>query len=308
MPTRAGTSVASLFRAEWQKTLGNRWVVGFLIWSFPVGALAFVIVMGLIIALVGTGGNTGTEELGLADAQWTDQAIATWSVPNSLMGRLLVVAFTSVVFAGEYQWQTWKGVIPRYNRVPLLLIKYVTVALLVVLTFVITSIILSVGWGILATLAGESYGPAITGAVVREFVLDYVQEAWLALTLTTISAGYAALAAMVTRSILGGVLVSVAATYAEGLSVLALILFAYFLDMPRIVELYRLTPSYNVSNVNSWITYDRAQTFDQVNDLELLDTVFTFADSLAFSLVVLTLWVMGTVGLTAYLFNRQDIT
>jgi hypothetical protein len=44
-------SVSSLFRAEWIKIAGNRWVTSALIWIFPVGALAFVAVMSLILAL-----------------------------------------------------------------------------------------------------------------------------------------------------------------------------------------------------------------------------------------------------------------
>lgn len=295
----------SLFRAEWIKLTGNRWPTGFLIWSFPISAVAFVGVMVTILTLVPSARDTaGTSNLGLENARWTDQAVSAWQIVNSLFGRLVVLAYTSIVFAGEYHWDTWKNVLPRTERFRLLTVKLLALSALVLLSFTLTSIILSAGMGIMARLAGYDYGPALSGPVLRDFAGDYAREVWLAFTLIIISAGYAALAGMVMRSILGGALTSVVATYAEGLSLLGLLLLVELFDQRRIADLYRLTPSYNIANVRSWVDQGKPE-LDNVN---LLGQALNFADDINFSLVVLGLWVIGLFALTAYLFQRQDIT
>jgi hypothetical protein len=39
-----------MFRAEWLKIAGNRWVAGCLVWIFPIGAAVLVVVAALIFA------------------------------------------------------------------------------------------------------------------------------------------------------------------------------------------------------------------------------------------------------------------
>jgi ABC-type transport system involved in multi-copper enzyme maturation permease subunit len=299
--------VFNLFRAEWIKIMGNRWVSAFLILIFPVGMFAFVVVMSLLLLVV-PAMRTGesTARLGLDHVEWTAQALQAWTIPNGLLGRLITLAFAVVVFAGEYQWQTWKNVVPRRRRVPLVLTKFLAVAVLVVLAFTLASIILAAGSGVMAKIAGGTYGPALTGDVVTDFAREYLRQAWLAFTITLISANFAALAGMLTRSILGGVLVGVAFTYFEGLSIAGLVLLGHLLDFPHLIELYRLTPSYNVANAQSWFTRGQAAG---VQAGSLLGSKFpTLSDGLTFSVVILMIWVAALVGLTAYLFQRQDIT
>jgi ABC-2 type transport system permease protein len=299
--------VFNLFRAEWIKIVGNRWVTAFLVLIFPVGMLAFVLVMSaLFILFPSMRTDESTAGLGLDRAEWTEQAVEVWSVPNSLLGRLMMLGFTAVVFAGEYQWQTWKNVVPRHRRAALVLIKFLAVAVFVVLAFVLASIIFAAGWGLMVRIAGGTYGPAITGDVLADFAGEYLKQAWLAFTLTLIAASFAALAGMFTRSILGGVLIGAMFTYAEGLSILGMALIAHLIDFPRLVYLYRLTPSYNVANARSWITHNQPASMQDAG--ALLGDVLDFSDSLNFSVVVLTLWGIGLIALTAYLFQRQDIT
>jgi hypothetical protein len=110
---------------------------------------------------------------------------------------------------------------------------------------------------------------------------------------------------MLTRSILGGVLVGFALTFAENLSVLGLLLIGYFLNIPRIVHLYQFTPAYNLLNVASWINDKVALNMDVTVEGK---ATYVFSDSLTFSVVVLAVWVFGLIALTASLFRRQDIT
>ncbi len=290
----------NLFRAEWVKIAGNRWVAGCLVWIFPVGALAFMIVVGVIMAL----SSTAREQFFDAPAQWTEQAVAVWNIPNNPLGRLVLLGFTAVVFAGEYQWQTWKNVVPRNRRSLLIVIKFLALGAFIVTAFVLMSILWTVGTGVLSRIAGVPYGPSLTGGVLADFAGDYALAAALAFTSTIIAAGYAALAGMLTRSILGGVLVGFAITFVENLLAPVLALIGLLLDIPRIVHLYRLTPGYNLLNVSSWINSDEAIEWTiQVSD----KARYTMTDSLAFSIFVLAAWVVGLVGLTIFLFRRQDI-
>jgi ABC-type transport system involved in multi-copper enzyme maturation permease subunit len=141
--------------------------------------------------------------------------------------------------------------------------------------------------------------------VLSSFAGDYTLAASLAFTSTIIAAGYAALASLFTRSILGGVLVGFAATFIENLSILGLVIVGYFLNIPRIVHLYRLTPGYNLANVASWINDHHAANMkvDVSNKIS-----YVFSDSLTFSVIVLAAWIVGLIALTAFLFRRQDIT
>jgi ABC-2 type transport system permease protein len=291
-----------LFRAEWLKIAGNRWVSGCLIWIFPIVAFGAVVVLALILSL-----SSGARDGFRSDNNplWTESAMAVWNVPNNPVGRLILLGFTAVVFAGEYQWQTWKNIVPRNRRVPLILVKFLALGVFVVVAFLLMSLIWTLGVGLLAQIVGVPYGPKITSDVVSDFAGDYALTVGLTFTSTLIAAGYAALAAMLTRSILGGVLVGFALTFAESLSIIGLLFVGYFLDIPRIVHLYRLTPGYNLLNVASWINDKVALNMD-VN-VESRAT-YVFSDSLTFSVMVLAVWVCGLIALTAYLFRRQDIT
>jgi len=114
------------------------------------------------------------------------------------------------------------------------------------------------------------------------------------------------MASMIMRSILGGTLMGIFFTYIEGLFVVGLALLAHLLDQPRLVHLYRLTPSYNIANISSWINANKPTTDDE--SLKLLGDLFNFADDVSFSVVILMLWVVGLVVVTTYLFHKQDIT
>lgn len=295
----------NLLRAEWTKTAGNRWASGFLIWIFPVGMFAFVLITALLVLLVPSmRSEEGVQRMGLNDVQWTSQAISVWEWLNGLMGRIILLAFTSIVFAGEYQWQTWKNIIPRRSRIALILIKFVTVGLFVLFAFTLMSLIYGVGSVIITELAGGTHGPRVSPDVMTTFLRDYVRYASLAFTLTMIAASFSALAGMLMRSILGGVIVGVVATYTEGLSVLIFMLIGRLFDLPKIVYLYRVTPSYNVANIKSWLM----NGIPEAENLTFLGDMVDFSDGMVFSVVLLGAWVCFLIGLTTTLFYRQDIT
>lgn len=292
--------MVNLFRAEWIKIAGNRWVTSCLVWIFPIMGVVFVVFLGLVMGL----STTARKQLVEDPPLWTEQAVGVWDIPNNPVGRLILLGFTAVVFAGEYQWSTWKNTVPRSRRVALILIKFLALGLFVVFAFVLMSIIVAVGQGLVVALAGGEYGPPLTGDVLTDFAGDYGLQASLAFTSTLIAAGYAALAGMFTRSILGGVLVGFAATFIENASIAGLVLIGYLIDFADLVHLYRLTPAYNLLNVSSWITEDKAMGME----FEINAATINVSDGLTFSIIVLAAWVIGLITLTVFLFKRQDIT
>lgn len=293
--------MVNLFRAEWMKIAGNRWLTGCLIWVFPIGAVAFTVVVGVIMIL----SESARTSFGADTVTWTETLVGTWSFLNNPLGRLLLIGFTAVMFAGEYQWQTWKNLIPRNRRVALILNKFLALSVFVVVAFALMSVLLAVGMGLLRAIAGASYGPEITGEVLRTTASDYARSAGLGFLSTLIAAGYAALAGMLTRSILGGVLVAYGLTIAENLSLVALLLIAYFLDFRDIIHVYRFTPGYNLLNLDSWFRIGEATPLEVA--FSGTDTLIV-RDSAEFSALVIAVWVVGLIGLTVYLFRRQDIT
>lgn len=295
------SALQNLFRAEWHKVAGNRWVVIGLIWIFPIAVLGMLAITALILTL----DTSFRVQFAAEDFRWTDMAIGVWNVPNNPFLRIVLLGFVATVFAGEYQWGTWKNTLPRNRRTALILTKLITVGAYVLLVFVLTSIVLTLGWGVLMLIAGVPYGPALSGDVLRDFVRDYGAQASASFTTTIISAGYAALAAMITRSILGSLLVSFILTVAEMTSGAAFALLAWVFGAPRLFEGYRFVPAYNVLNVLEWINNGKSSTMTLY---EGEPEQVVLSASLEFSLLMLAVWVIGLVTLTVYLFRRQDIT
>ena len=153
--------MVNLFRAEWVKIAGNRWVAGCLVWIFPILAVAFVVLMSVIMAL----SPAARESFFEAPAQWTEQAVAIWNIPNNPLGRLVLLGFTAVVFAGEYQWQTWKNVVPRNRRSLLILIKFLALGAFIVLAFTLAA-------ALVASVFSENDGEANEGDTSSALVTE----------------------------------------------------------------------------------------------------------------------------------------
>lgn len=294
--------MVELFRAEWQKAVGHRWATGFLIWIFPVGAAAFVVVMGLFAVF----SESARDSLVWGEVLWTTTMIEAWTFPNNLFGRMFLIGYTAFAFGGEYQWGTWKNTVPRHRRMALIGMKFVVLSLLVVSAFGMMSIILGLGRWWHTSLAGVAYGPELTNAVVGGFLGDYGLQAGLTFVSVLITAVIAALAAMKMRSILGGVMVGVGIAIVEPLMMAVMFGVARWLDMVSVLHIVRFTPTYNIENIMSWVRQDGPFTL-LVTPFELFGQTAP-VDSVAFSLAVLCSWVVVGIGGTLLLFQRQDIT
>ena len=100
----------NIFRAEWRKVFANFKLTSFLVWIIPIGYFAFQSVM-ILLSLFSETMTAGVEYFGSGD--WTADSLSTWNMliffPANLFGRMLPLAYMAVVFAGEYQWGTWKN-------------------------------------------------------------------------------------------------------------------------------------------------------------------------------------------------------
>lgn len=294
----------NLYRAEWRKVFANFKLTSFLVWIIPIGYFAFHAVM-ILLSLLSKTMQAGVEYFGSGD--WTADSLATWDIliffPANLFGRMLPLAFMAVVFAGEYQWRTLKNVVPRTQRWKLLLAKMAALVSLVMVSMLLTALIASLGPAIGHRIHGLPYGPALSLAVIGDYLLDSLRTAFIALISLLNIVSYAAIAAILTRSILGGLLVSFGFAVLDATSLGFILMLRGMLGRPELINLYQLTPTYNLSNLHSWLFRGQAQQVISAGVAPLLAE-----PSFWISALVLGIWIIGFISLSVWLFQRQEIT
>ncbi|MFC1936467.1 ABC transporter permease [Chloroflexota bacterium] len=291
----------SLLRAEWMKVVKNRVLMGFMVWIMPVGQGAFLVI-SIIIALLS---EESARPMALTSSHlWTMDMIMPWSMityfPMNVFGRFLPLSFMAVVFAGEYEWDTWKNIIPRSQRARLILAKYIVLISLVAASLLVTGLIMAGGFAVNHNILDMGYGPELNWETFSDFLVDYGQQFLLGLLSLLILAGFAALAAILTRSILGGLLASLGLSVIEPMSLGLLMFIRSIINAPEIINIYVLAPSFHIDNARSWFLLDipLAASYVPANT----------AISLGLSLFILAIWAFGLTGLAVFLFQRQDIT
>lgn len=294
----------NLFRAEWRKVFANFKLTSFLVWIIPIGYFAFQSVM-IVLSLFSNTMQAGVEYFGSGD--WTTDSLATWDMliffPANLFGRMLPLAFMAVVFAGEYQWRTLKNIVPRTHRWKLLLAKMAALISLVMVSLLLTSVIASLGPSTGHRIHDLPYGPKLSAHIIGAFLLDTARTALVALLSLLNIVGYAAIAAVLTRSILGGLLVSFGFAVLDATSLGFILTLRGLFDKPELINLYQFTPTYNLSNLHSWLFRGQAQQFITAGTAPL-----TAEPSFWISSFVLGIWIFGLIGLAIWLFQRQEIT
>ncbi|GAB4514374.1 MAG: hypothetical protein OHK0046_16390 [Anaerolineae bacterium] len=285
----------NLFRAEWQKITGNRWVAASLIWIFPAGA-AFFMIAAVVIALLSEDFQRAQMQLGIVP--WNETLVNAWTIVNNELGRWMIVAFSAFIFAGEYQHGTWKNLTTRRTRTRLILNKFLTLGVFVVFATVLMTVILGIGTGVVASIIDLDYGLSTFGDAFGPFVEDYFTQMFIILTIVLIGASYAALAAMLTKSVFASAIVGVLVTVAENGILLPILLARSFLGWD-LMFLYFLTPSFNMANIGTWLNTNRPY-------MPFGDDMMAY--SLERSVIVVGVWVVALIILTVYLFRRQDIS
>ncbi len=272
--------------AEWTKLLPHKgtWL---LVWIYP--ALFFVV---LTIAIFAEGKNPDA----VTAAGWIDDTTMIWYTPTITLGRYFIAAYLALVFAGEYGWNTWKLVVPHAARWKLIASKYAVAFALLFLAWTATAL-LSVAMQYVRTAA---VGGAVPAGVTFGALLDGHYDLMLrGIAPLLITAGYATAAAVLTRSTLASVIISlVLITLDELYGKIVAWLSTFGMEWPALP--YRLLPGYHLDNMSSWM---QDGTAFQVK----LATGTIISYSYAVSFVAITAWAIGLVGLTLLVFRRQDI-
>jgi hypothetical protein len=213
--------------------------------------------------------------------------------------------FAADAFGGEYQRMMWKNLLPRRRRLALILNKFFTIAVFALAAFLLMCVIIGIGVGMVAALAGVPYPPVladVTPDAWREFLSLFGIQAGVAFAAALMAASYAALGGIFTRSIIGAVATSALLTLAEEGAALITLILSQLSENPGILQISKLTPGYNLANVSSW-----ARTGSAYTPPYMLPYNFSeFSAGLSAFLVVA--WLVGLLVLIAYLFQRQDVT
>ncbi len=274
--------------AETTKLLRHR-ATWFLVWIYPVGIIfAFILAVGHDFM------RQSPQGAPVLAAKWIEQTTAVWYVPA--YASVLVGAFAALVFAGEYSWNTWKLVVPHRRRSVLMAAKYATMAGLLFAAFILTA-----GLTIFLTwledfLTGDPMPTGITLAALAE---AHWLQALAALGPLLWTMAYTSLAAILTRSMLAALTISLVFDGVEGLfRGLAGQLSTYAPDL--VLALYRGLPGYHLANLESWIV-------DGVAVQTRFPTGAVVEASWPVSLAVAASWIIGIVALAMFRFQRQDI-
>jgi ABC-2 type transport system permease protein len=286
--------IGHLFRAEWLKIAGNRYNALLLVWIYPLSALLVLALAHL--ALLFPEARAGAA---LSTANWQQTSLGVFQIVNSELGRFLFIAFAATTFAGEYQYGTWKNLIPRQQRTALILMKFVAVVAFTLFGIVLATLIA----GVLIYTWGLAAGATITTTLTTdEFVRSYLIELTVTACIVLFASGFAAIGGMITRSIIGSVVVGLLFVLGEqGVLVATMIIRQFIPSLTGILQAAFLTTNYNLANVTSWIRLERGFIYPSMS-LEQIT-----APSLETSLLLLLVWVVVLVGGVVLLFRRQDI-
>ena len=262
----------------------------FLVWAYPI-LFSVVFLIAFILGVAGVDEQTDPQAL----PEFIEDTVLIWVVPSQTIGRYLIAAFVAVVFAGEYGWNTWKLVVPHRSRPALIAAKYAVLLTLFLAAFAMTALISTGGTFAKYWSTGDVIPDGVTASLLLSTHGTYALSA-IAPLLVTI--GYASLAAILTRSTIAALVISIVAlTIEELLFKLAPMLSVKF---PAVIDaLYPVLPGYHLANMFEWITEGVA-----------LQTKFpdgVFAQPLATSAAVIAAWVVALIGMTFVAFKRQDI-
>ena len=261
----------------------------FLVWLFPI---AFTTIM-LIMIVAGMVGADPPERPNLTD--WIENSTIIWFVPNNAVGRYLISAFVAVMFAGEYGWNTWKLIVPHRRRASLIAAKYALTIILLATSFALTAALLT-GLGFADdALTGDTAPAGITAATLLD---AHGKAALAAVAPVLIAMAYASLAAVLTRSMIAGLVIAIVATTIEQL------VFGFgpqlYAKFPSIVwPLYHALPGHHIASLAEYIREGAALKRAFPGGL-IVDLSWTT------SLAILLAWIAALWGATFAAFVRKD--
>ncbi|MDV3457265.1 hypothetical protein RZN05_09745 [Sphingomonas sp. HF-S4] len=279
----------NIVSAEWTKLLPHRgtWL---LVWLYPIA-------VGLIMAItIGVKLASRDPATAITAKTWIEQTTPIWYVPMISLGRYLVAAYFALVFAGEYGWNTWKLVVPHAARWKLIGAKYLVATGLLYLAWIGAAAIAALLQFTKFGIAGESIPQGVTLAAI---LAAHGKLVLLGIAPLLITAAYASVMAVLTRSTLAAFLISlVFVTLDELLGKIVGGLSNFGVEWLAVP--YRVLPSYHLDNWTSWLRDGTGYQLKLASG-----TIVSYSQTT--SLVALTLWIVGLGALCLFAFRRQDI-
>lgn len=275
----------NLISAEWRKLLPHKgtWL---LVWIYPV---LLLVILTIALLAEGAGGQQSAQS-------WMEDSGAIWYVPTITLGRYLIAAYFALVFAGEYGWNTWKLVVPHAPRWKLIGAKYLVATALLYLAWIAAAMISLALMLIDAAATGEAIPKGVTALGVLETHYTMIK---MGIAPMLIAALYASLAAVVTRSTLASLIISlVLITIDELYGHLCAWISAFGIEWPSL--LYRVLPGYHLDNMSRFLERGVPARIE-------LATGTVIEYSFMTSYLALTVWVVGLAAATLWVFRRQDI-
>ncbi|MES2445091.1 MAG: ABC transporter permease [Pseudomonadota bacterium] len=277
----------NLISAEWTKLLPHKgtWL---LVWIYPI---LFTVILTITIFV-----EPRNAKDVVTATSWIDDTALVWHVPTVSLGRYFIAAYFALVFAGEYGWNTWKLVVPHAARWKLAGAKYGVALGLLYLAWIAAALISLVLQLVRTAVAGDAIPQGVTPAAMLD---THFQLLVLGIAPLLITAAYAAAAAVLTRSTLAAVIISlVLVTMDELFGRIVGWLSSFGMEWPAVP--YRVLPGYHLENLSSWLQ-------EGVGYQLKLATGTVIAYSQTVSLLVLAAWIAGLAALTLFVFRRQDI-
>ena len=262
-----------------------------MVWIFPL-AIFLIAVASLIYYQFAPANPPGEPQSASA---WIADRTLFWRAPGSAPGRILIAGFVALLFAGEYSWNTWKLIIPARKRWQLVVAKWAVAVGFVFAAFVVTDLIsLATVW--LRSLQGSEIPDGVT---LSGILAAHARAAAYALLPIAYATAFAGLFAVLTRSILATVIISIGLVIVEGmLGILGVFFHARAPDLTRF--LIETLPPYHVLNLIEWANKKTGLVAPLGPDASV-------SLSWATSLAALLAWIGIAMAITLLRFSRQDL-
>jgi len=284
-------------QAEYLKTIRHKWMVGFTLYIFPVGILAFGVTIALLVML---GADRGALFRDTSSFGWDTIAMGSWRMTLDAVAQVLLMVFAANVFANESKWNTWKNIVSREQRWRLFLAKLIVVLGLIFVTFNVMALLTGIGSQFFALATDLPLRPDFADRI-GTFIPDYLQTMSVSMIGVSMAMMYAIFATTFTRSVIASVIIGYGVRIFEMVARTLFFVLENFFNITGLVDLYRFTPSYNLDNIQSWLDHGRA--FDLEVNIDRVVTGFSLETSLLILAVIFILLVTASI----QIFNRRDV-
>ncbi|NCP12770.1 MAG: ABC transporter permease subunit [Sphingomonadales bacterium] len=262
-----------------------------MVWIFPI-AIFLIALASLVYYQFAPASPPADPQ---SAAAWIADSAIFWRAPGSAPGRILIAGFAALLFAGEYSWNTWKLIIPARERWQLIVAKWTVAVGFVFAAFVLTDLInLTTEW--LRSLQDSAIPEDVT---LSGILAAHARAAAYALLPIAYATAFAALFAVLTRSILATVIVSIGLVIMEGmLAILGVFFHARAPELTRF--LIETLPPYHMLNLIEWANR-------KTGLVSPLGPEASVALGWTTSLTALVAWIGLAMAITLVRFSRQDL-